>query len=295
MNLRVLNYFLVVAKEENISKAAHLMHVSQPSLSRQIMQLEDELGVKLFHRGNHKIVLTDEGILLKRRAQEMIELVEKTKQEINQKDQIVGEITIGSGEYQNTKILTDIICKFRKKYPLVKFNIFSGNSDSIKEQIEAGVIDLGLLNEPVDISKYNYIRLPMIEEWGVLVSKKSELSIKERVEPQDLVKYPLVFTHRKLIQEELLNWFGKYSENVSIAATGNLPYNLAMLARSEVGVCISLKLDCTYDDIKYIPLSPSLTSRTVLVWKKTQQYSRLTKEFIDYFQLCVNCIVDDTK
>lgn len=186
MELRVLNYFLMVAREENITKAARLLHITQPTLSRQLMQLEEELGVKLFHRSNHSIVLTDAGILLKRRAQELISLAEKTKREFRMESVLSGEISIGSGEYRCTKLLTEMIELFRRKYPLIQFDIYSGNSDNIKDQIERGSLDIGLLLEPVDIEKYDFIRFPVKEEWGVLVREESDLAKKEAVCAEDL-------------------------------------------------------------------------------------------------------------
>lgn len=267
MELRVLNYFLMVAKEENITKAAALLHISQPSLSRQMMQLEEELGVKLFRRSNHSIVLTDEGLLLKRRAQEILSLAEKTKREFSQGESLSGEIVIGSGEYKSTKLLADIIASFREKYPLVRFEIYSGNSDNIKERIEGGILDLGLLLEPVDIGKYDFLRFPGKEQWGILVSEDTELAQKEVVCPKDLAGTQVIFGRRELIQNEITNWFGEYANQIEIAATGNLPYNMAAMARSGVGTLITLKLNCKYDGVQFVPLSPPITFGTVLVWK----------------------------
>lgn len=293
MELRVLNYFLMAAREENITKAAALLHISQPSLSRQIRQLEEELGVKLFRRSNHSIILTDEGLLLKRRAQELISLAEKTKREFSQEDKISGEIAIGSGEYKCTKLLSEMIFQFRKKYPLVQFEIYSGNSDNIKERIERGILDLGLLLEPVDIGKYDFLRFPGKEEWGVLVSETSVLASRESITPSDLAEEQIIFTRRELVQNELTNWFGKYADRIDISATGNLPYNMAMLAGRSVGIHITLNLNCNYDGVKYIPLSPSLTTSTVLVWKKSQPYSAATRAFIEFAQIYLKDISDN--
>lgn len=294
MELRVLNYFLMVAREENITKAAQLLHVTQPTLSRQIMQLEEELGVKLFRRSNHNIILTDEGLLLKRRAQELLSLAEKTKREFNQEESLSGLISIGSGEYKCTKILADTIASFRQKYPLVQFEFYSGNSDNIKEQIDRGSLDMGLLLEPVDISKYDFLRLPVKEEWGILVKEGSELAKKESVCPQDLVGQPLIFTRRELIQNEITNWLGEYAGQIEIVATGNLPYNMAALAQSGVGAFINLRLNCKYDGVRFTPLSPPLTSGTVLVWKKSQPYSSAVEVFIKYAEKCLFSITENT-
>ena len=148
MELRVLSYFLTVAREENITKAAALLHVTQPTISRQLMQLEEELGVKLFRRSNHSILLTEQGMLLKRRAQELVSLAEKTKRELSQEEALGGEISIGSGEYQNSSLLAEILAAFHERHPGVCFTMFSGNSDDIKERMERGLLDIGFLLEP---------------------------------------------------------------------------------------------------------------------------------------------------
>ena len=166
MELRVLKYFLMAAREENITKAANLLHITQPTLSRQLMQLEEELGVKLFHRGKYHIVLTDEGMLLRRRAQEMIELEEKTKREFSKDEaQLAGEIAIGCGETRNMTFLSKKMAEFRRLHPLVHYDIYSATADDIKERMEKGILDIALLMEPVDIGKYEFVRMPQREHW----------------------------------------------------------------------------------------------------------------------------------
>jgi DNA-binding transcriptional LysR family regulator len=290
MELRILNYFLMVAREENITKAAQLLHVTQPTLSRQLIQLEEELGVKLFKRSNHNIILTDDGMLLKRRAQEIISLAQKTKREFVQEEQLSGEIAIGSGELQSTQFLSQLIASFREKYPLIQYEIYSGNSDNIKERIERGTLDLGLLLEPVDIRKYEFVRMPVKDEWGILAREDSELASKETVSPKDLIGMPLIVTRRELIQNELMNWFGTYSDSMEIVASGNLLYNLAIMARNKIGVAINLKLDCKYDGLCFVPLSPRLESSTVLAWKKAQTFSPATEAFIKHIKECLSDI-----
>jgi DNA-binding transcriptional LysR family regulator len=165
MELRVLQYFLVVAREENITKAASLLHITQPTLSRQLMSLEEELGVKLFRRGKHSIVLTEDGMLLRRRAQEIVDLAEKTAKELMHGEEAVsGEISIGCGETQNMKPLAEIMASFQQKYPDVSFHIYTAIADDVKERLENGTLDMGLLLEPVEISRYHYVRMPLKEK-----------------------------------------------------------------------------------------------------------------------------------
>lgn len=282
MELRVLNYFLIVAREENITKAAQILHITQPTLSRQLMQLEDELGVKLFKRSNHKVILTEDGILLRRRAQEIVALAEKTKNEFRMEENLSGEITIGSGEYKCSRLLADIIASFRERNPLVKFDIMSGNSDDIKYQIERGSIDIGLLLEPVDVARYDFIRMPVQEEWGVLVREDSELAKLESVRAEDMEGQTLIMTRRESVQGELRSWLGAYADRVEYAATGNLTYNVAQLVASGVGIFPNIHLNCTYDGLRFVPLSPQLTSGTLLAWKKSQPHSAATKAFLEY-------------
>ena len=162
MELRVLKYFLTVAREENITRAAALLHLTQPTLSRQLMQLEQELGVQLFHRGKYRIVLTEDGMLLRRRAQELVDLAERTEMEFHrEKGALTGEIAIGAGETLNMAFLSRSMAEFRRAHPQVRFSIYSANADDIKDRLEKGLLDLGLLAEPVDIGRYAFCGCPV--------------------------------------------------------------------------------------------------------------------------------------
>ena len=292
MEIRVLRYFLMVAREENITKAANLLHLTQPTLSRQLMQLEEELGVTLFRRSKHRIILTEDGMLLRRRAEEIVSLAEKTKDDLRHKqDHLAGTIAVGSGELQSSRFLTQLIAAFQKENPLVSFRIYSGNSDNIKERIERGLLDIGLLQEPVDIAKYHFVRTPVQEQWGVLVRADAELAAKDRVSPADLAGLPLILPDRENVQNELLNWFGSLAEKLRITATGNLLYNLASLARDSGSCVLTLNLACHYDGLRFIPLAPGLESGTVLVWKKAQTFSPAAAAFIAYSKEYISGIV----
>ncbi|MEH2949894.1 LysR family transcriptional regulator [Sporofaciens sp. JLR.KK001] len=286
MEFRVLKYFLMVAREENITKAAALLHLTQPTLSRQLMQLEAELGVKLFHRSKHSIILTEDGMLLKRRAQEIVSLSDKTVQELSHKEDVLsGEIAIGCGETKNMLFLSEQIKKFRQKYPLVQFSIHSAIADDIKERIEKGVLDIGLLMEPVDVGKYEFIRMPQKEKWGILVRKDSELAVKESINPKDLTNVPLIMVKRELVKSELASWFGDYYEGLQIAATYNLILNAASMVERGVGVALCFDLGAAfYEDLCFIPLAPTLETGSVLVWKKNQTLGSATSQFMRYLK-----------
>ena len=282
MELRVLKYFLMVAREENITKAAALLHITQPTLSRQLMQLEEELGVKLFHRSKHRIILTEDGMLLKRRAQEMVSLSDKTVQELSHKDDMLsGEIAIGCGETKSMVFLSEQIRDFRQKNPLVQFSIHSAIADDIKERIEKGILDMGLLAEPVDISKYEFVRMPYKEQWGILTRRDSELALKKVIRPEDLADVPLLMVKRELVKNELASWFGEYYERLHISATYNLIINAAAMVRGGVGTALCFDLGIKYhDDLCFVPLMPVLETGSVLVWKKNQAISKTSAHFI---------------
>lgn len=259
------------------------------------MQLEEELGVRLFTRGSHRIVLTDEGVLLKRRAKELMSLVDKTKSELKQSEYLSGEISIGSGEYRSGSFFSEILAAFNKLYPNVKFNIFSGNSDNIKEKMERGTLDAGVLLEPVDVLRYGFLRIPFKEEWCAVVSENSPLALKSFVTPVDLAGVPLAFSCRDYIRSEITNWFGDYADSLNIVAEGNLLYNLACTAYRCGGAAIGIRLNCEFNGMKYVPLKPEIESNAVLVWKKNQIMSAAVSTFIVFATKYIKSISDNLK
>ena len=294
MELRVLNYFLAVAREENFTKAAQQLHLTQPTLPRQIADLEQELGVKLFIRSNHNIILTEDGMILKRRAQEILSLADKTKRDFMQKEEALsGTISIGSGEFRSTEYLAKIIAQFRKQYPNVKYEIYSGNASNIRDYIERGFLDIGLMSEPIDMRKYYFLDMPIKEQWGVFVPINSRLSEKESISPEDLAGMSVVTATGDFNQSRIGKWLGGYKEQVEIAATANLPYNEAVLAKENIGVMLSINLNCTYENLRFIPLRPVLEISTVLGWKKEQIFPAATSAFIDFADQYLKSISDD--
>ncbi|MDE6731752.1 MAG: LysR family transcriptional regulator [Oscillospiraceae bacterium] len=287
MELRVLNYFLMVAREENITKAAQLLHITQPTLSRQLMQLEEELGVKLFDRSSHRIILTSEGMLLKRRAQEMVTLAERTRSELEQKEETLsGLVAVGSGELQSVNELSRLIADFREIHPLVTFDIYSGNAEEIKSRIANGTLDIGLLLEPVDTSKYEFIRLNTREQWGILAPENSDIAKKEFVTSNDLAGLPLITTASDPIQHELSSWFGDNAKQMNVVSVYNLLYNSAIMVQNGVGIALCLRLNCSYDGLSFVPLYPKLEFSSVLTWKDSQVFSPATTAFIDFIKKC---------
>ena len=269
MELRVLKYFLAVAREENITKAAALLHLTQPTLSRQLMQLEEELRVQLFRRSRYHIELTEDGMLLRRRAQELVDLAEKTTREFTMREtELMGEIAIGAGETRSMSFLSRAMVSFRERYPKVTFRIFSATADDVKERLDTGLLDMGLLTEPVDVGRYAFCRMKERDRWGVLVRLDSPLAGLDSVTPDDLEQVPLIISGRERVQRELANWFGDRWERLQIAASFNLILNAANMVRYGVGPALSFDLNFSFDDLRFIPLSPTMDTGTVLVWKK---------------------------
>lgn len=287
MELRVLQYFLTVAREENITKAAALLHITQPTLSRQLMQMEEELGVKLFHRGRHNILLTEEGMLLRRRAQEIVDLTEKTQKELmHGEESVSGEIAIGCGETQNMRPLSAMIASFQAKYPDVLFHIYTAIADDVKERLENGIWDMGLLLEPVEISRYHYVRMPLMEQYYALMRSDCPLAALPAVTPQDLVNMPLIVAKRQSVRNQLEHWFGQDAKNLRIASTYNLSHNnLSVMVRSGIGVAVTVQAADTYQDLCFRPLEPALVNGCVLVWKKNQTLPAALEKFIGYVEL----------
>ena len=262
MELRVMHYFLTVVYEENITSAAEKLHITQPTLSRQLMQLEEELGVSLFRRGKKKITLTSEGLLLKRRAEEILDLTSRTELELKEQQPLMnGEIVIGGGETQSMRVLADFIKTFSTKYPQVTYKLYSADADDIKDRINKGLMDICLLTEPVDVEKYDFIRIPQKERWGVIMRKDSPLAQKRSVASEDLFPYPILIPGRALVQNELDNWFGDAYGALHIIGRYNLIYNAAILVEAGVGVALCLeKLVPVSEETElcFRPLAPAL-------------------------------------
>lgn len=284
MELRVLQYFLTVAREGNITRAASFLHITQPTLSRQLMQMEEELGVKLFRRGKHNILLTEEGMLLRRRAQEIVDLAEKTTKELmHGEEEVSGEISIGCGETKNMRPLSEMMASFHQKYPDVNFNIYTAIADDVKERLENGILDMGLLLEPVEISKYHYVRMPLKEKWQVLMRRDSQLAEKRKITPKDLTGVPLIMAKRQSVRNELENWFGYDREKLRIVSTCNLShYNQSVMVESGIGVALVMEFSCNQDTLCLRPFDPKIESGCVLVWKKNLTLSPVVQRFIEY-------------
>lgn len=288
MEIRVLRYFLTVVREQSITKASEVLHITQPTLSRQLAQMEDEIGVKLFDRGSRKITLTNEGILLRRRAEEILQLVDKTEKELlEQEEQVEGKITIGCGEISSVQLLPDIFESFHQKYPRVTFDIYTATADHVKDRMDRGLVDIGLLLEPIDIEKYDFIRLDMKERWVVLMRPDSPPAQKDFVTAKELSELPLVMPRRLKVQSELASWFGDYYENLNVLFTSNLSTNAAVMVRKGLAYSLAIEGMIPFWDqskITYRPLYPELTATSVLAWKRGQPFSLAATKFIEHIK-----------
>lgn len=289
MELRVLKYFLTISREGSITAAANSLHLTQPTLTRQIQELEKELGHKLFIRGKYKISLTPEGMILRKRAEEIVEMVEKTEAEFSSISDIIGgDIYIGCGETDSMKYIAEVMKALQIEYPEIKFHIYSGNAEDVTEKLDRGLLDFGVLIQPIDLSKYDNIELPSKDLWGVIMRKDSPLAQKESITFEDLKNVPLLasrqMSKKYSAESGFLDWFGDEFDNLNIVATYNLVFNAAIMVKSGMGYAVTLdKLVSTSEDSElcFRPLSPKLESGLDIVWKKYQVFSPAAKLFLD--------------
>lgn len=285
MDVRVLRYFLMVAKEQSFTKAAKQLNITQPTLSRQLAALEEELGVKLFNRGGHSITLTNEGLLLKRRALELVDLEDKIVSEFKgNRESVEGKITIGCGEFIAVETLAKICKKYKEKYPLVQFAIHTGTADNISEMMNKGLVDIGLFLEPVSTEGMDYIRMQGCDHWVVSMRVDDPLVKKEVITKKDLLKLPLILPERTNIQSELANWFGKDFSRLNIAFTSNLGTNAGVMAINGLGYPISIEGAMRYwrkDLVVQKTLSPEIMASTVIAWRRNIPYSPAVSKFIE--------------
>lgn len=285
MEIRVLKYFLTVAREQNITRAAETLHMTQPTLSRQLAALEDDLGTKLFNKSGRKIMLTEEGILLKRRALEILELEEKTVEELRNHDELIeGSVTIGCGEFGAVESLSKICEVYREKYPKVQLRLHTATADVIQDMMKQGLVDIGLLMEPVDTSEFEYIRLPEARSWIVTMKPDDPMAKNEVITKEDLLDKPLILPSRLNIQSELANWFGKDFEKLNVAFVANLATNAAVMVKNRLAYPVTIEGAMKFwreDLLVNRKLYPELISYSVLAWRRNIPYSTAARKFIE--------------
>lgn len=282
MELRQLRYFLAVAEKESISKAAESLFVTQPNLSRQMQALEAEIGQPLFLRGSRKIVLTEAGRLLKRRAEEIVELYRKTESELFSPQAVGGDIYIGGGESHAMGLIAKAARAVQTEHPDVRFHLFSGDVTAVSERLDKGLIDFGVFIEPADLSRYDYFRLPLSDRWGVLMRSDSPLARKQSISPEDLWDKPLIRSRHSLGKSIVSDWFKKRESELHIVATYNLLYNASLLVREGLGyaICLDKIVKVEKDDLAFRPLFPELVSHIDIAWKKYQVFPKCAEIFL---------------
>ena len=284
MELRTLRYFLAAAQEGNITRAADILHVTQPTLSRQMMDLEKELGTTLMLRGKNGLTLTDDGVFFKQRAEEIVELANRLGQAFVERNaDVSGVISIGAAEAIGSRFFAKLIKQFSEKYPLVQFNLYNDMADYIQDRMDKGLIDVGLLLEPIDTSKYDFIRLSPKETWGVLMRDDHPLADRETIIPDDIADYPLILPLRERVRAEILNWLKREEKELNIPLSYTLLSNAVLLVEEGLGCAFCLDGALAIHSsprLRFIPVRPEHTTRSVLVWKKNHLFSPATSLFI---------------
>ncbi|MCM1023057.1 MAG: LysR family transcriptional regulator [Prevotella sp.] len=283
MELRTLKYFLEIARNENMTRASESLHVSQPSLSKEMKALEEELGKKLFIRKNGGVSLTDEGMLLRKRAEDIVEMTEKTVAEFNVLDEINGgDIYIGCAESYLIKYLARAVKKFTEKYPFFRYHLLSGNTAQVAEKLDRGLLDIAFIAEPPDLSKYNYLEVHGADVWGVVMRRDSPLAKKKAVRVEDLYGLPLICSDQA-IAADIPRWCGEKAEKLTFAGTLNLCYNGSVFVREGLGYMLTFdKLaDASGESgLCFRPLKPALETKMYIIWKKYQVFSPIAEKFL---------------
>lgn len=289
MEIRVLRYFLEIARAGNMSRAAEALHVSQPTLSKQMKDLEQELGKKLFRRGSTSLSLTDEGMLLRKRAEDILDMVDKTADEFRALNDISGgEVHIGCAESYQIKYLAQTIQVFKKKYPLFRYHLTSGNTEQVVERLDRGLIDFAVIAEPPNLSKYNYLEVPGVDLWGLVMKKDDALAQKKCIRVNDLMGLPLICSAQGM-KFDIARWCGEKVDMLNLSGTVNLAYNGSVFVREGLGYMLMFNhlVDTGSDsDLCFRPLEPPLETKMYVIWKKYQVFSPISELLLDELKIC---------
>lgn len=293
MEIRVLRYFLEIAREGNMTRASKYLHVSQPTLSKQMKELETELGKKLFRRGSSSVRLTNEGMLLRKRAEDILEMVDKTTDEFHSLDDISGgEVKIGCAESYQIKYLARSIQKLKKKYPLLRYHLSSGNTEQVTERLDKGLFDFALIVEPPDLSKYNYLEVPEANRWGVMMRSDDRLAEKEKICVEDLSGLDLI-TSQQAMQADIPRWCGKKADMLNLSGSVNLFYNGSVFAREGLGYLLTfehLAEAGPESGLCFRPLDPPLETKMYVIWKKYQVFTPIAEQLLEQLKTDLSCV-----
>lgn len=280
MEIRVLRYFLEIAREGNMTRAAESLHVSQPTLSKQMKELEIELGKKLFRRGSTSVYLTDEGMLLRKRAEDILEMVDKTTEEFKTLDSITGgDVYFGCAESYQIRYLAKVILNFKRKYPDFHYHLIMGDSEPVLERLDKGLLDFAVILEPPNLSRYNYLEIPVSDTWGLVMRKEDPLAQKEKIEVDDLIGLELI-TSRQAMQVDIPRWCGEKIDMLQLSGSVNLSYNGSIFVKEGLGYLLTFdKIINTGSDsdLCFRPLYPTLQTKMYIIWKKYQIFSPIAE------------------
>ncbi|BDR59136.1 LysR family transcriptional regulator [Xylocopilactobacillus apicola] len=280
MEFRVLQYFLAVAEEKNISRAAEKLHVTQPNVSRQLRDLETELGTTLFERGSHQIELTSDGLYLANQARQILALVNKTEDNLQNLAEISGSLTIGSGESPTMMTIVENIKALQENYPNVKVNLVSTNADVVQKNLQTGIFDFGVVMEPTDKRKFDFLTLPGVDEWGLLLRKDHQLAQRKFIEPRDFHQLDLIISQQSGVENFLKNWLGTSIAQYKIVASYNLLYNASLLVEARLGAALAFNGIINNTELKFVPLNPPQTAHCSLIWQRGTTLSPAGKIFL---------------
>ena len=288
MEIRTLRYFLAVAREENMTRAAEQLHLTQPTLSKALKTLEEELGKKLFTRHSFSIRLTDEGVLLRNRAEDLVSMADKITQEFVTLDDITGgDIYLGLAESYQIRTLARAIKEFRGQYPDLRYHITSGDTEQVTEKLDQGLLDFSVLAEMPDAAKYDSLVFPQADIWGLVFPADDPLAAKKAVTADDLMGLPL-FCSEQSWQKDIPRWCGNRMRDLRLEDSFRLSYNGSMFAREGLGYLLTFErlIDTSpASGLVFRPLSPKLENRLYLIWKKYQSLSPIAERFLQHVQV----------
>ena len=288
MDTRVLKYFLAVAQEENITKAAENLHTSQSNLSRQLAEMENEVGKKLFIRGSRKITLTEEGMFLRKRAREIVELLDRTETDLmNYNEEISGTVHIGATETYNMRIIARTILALKETHSQIQYDFFSGSITEINEQLSKGILDFAFLLAPIDMDNFNYQKLPLYDRCGLLMRKDHPLARKDSIRPEDIGDFPIWIAHQQLEENSLSGWLGRDLSTLNIISTLNLITTPSMMIDEGLGIAFTLEKlvnTGTESTLCFVPLTPPVKAELYLVWKKYEMFTKAAETFLKHIQ-----------
>jgi DNA-binding transcriptional LysR family regulator len=283
MEIKTLRYFLAIAREENMTRAAAFLHVTQPTLSKQMKSLEDELGKKLFTRHSFSIRLTDEGILLKNRAEDLVSLANKIEQEFISLDDITGgDLYLGLAESCQLKYLAQVIKEFKRRYPNLHYHITSGDTEQIADKLDNGLLDFLVLAEYPDGRKYESIEFPESDKWGLVIPTNDPLAKKKKIRVTDLIGLPL-FCSEQAWDHEIKEWAGASFSKLKLEGSFRLAYNGSIFTREGLGYLLTFDhlIDTSEDSgLVFRPLEPAAETKLFIVWNRYQTFTPIAERFL---------------